>query len=52
MSMKLYIEKVLSGQHLSADEAAAALEAIMTGDATDIQIAGLLGISVKDSDEL
>lgn len=42
MSMKLYIEKCLEAQNLSADEAAAALELIMTNQATDAQIAGLL----------
>ncbi|HEX9006002.1 MAG TPA: anthranilate phosphoribosyltransferase, partial [Bacteroidota bacterium] len=42
MSIKAHMEKVLSGEHLSTDEAAAALETIMTGEATDVQIAGLL----------
>ncbi|MEW6512069.1 MAG: anthranilate phosphoribosyltransferase [Bacteroidota bacterium] len=40
--MKQYIEKCLSGGHLTSDEASAALELIMTGQATDAQIAGLL----------
>ncbi len=40
--MKEYIEKCLSGQDLTIDEAARALDAIMTGQATDVQIAGLL----------
>lgn len=42
MTMKEYIEKCLSGVSLTADEASDALELIMTGQATDIQIAGLL----------
>ena len=42
MTMKQYIEKCLSGSGLTADEASDALDLIMTGQATDIQIAGLL----------
>ncbi|RPJ49585.1 MAG: anthranilate phosphoribosyltransferase, partial [Methanobacteriota archaeon] len=40
--MKTYIEKCLAGEHLSVDEASGALSMIMTGQATDSQIAGLL----------
>ncbi len=40
--MKQYIEKCLNGEHLTAEEAGDALDRIMTGQATDIQIAGLL----------
>ncbi len=40
--MKQFIEKCLSGGHLTVDEAAAAMETIITGGATDAQIAGLL----------
>jgi anthranilate phosphoribosyltransferase len=36
------IDKVASGRHLSQDEAAAVLEVIMAGDASEAQIAGLL----------
>jgi anthranilate phosphoribosyltransferase len=42
MTMKPYIEKCLNGEGLSADEASDALDLIMTGQATDVQIAGLL----------
>jgi anthranilate phosphoribosyltransferase len=42
MSMKQYIEKCLEAQNLTADEASAALELIMTNQATEAQIAGLL----------
>jgi len=42
MTMKQYIEKCLSGAGLTVDEASDALELIMTGQATDAQIAGLL----------
>ena len=42
MTMKQYIEKCLNGAHLTADEASDALDLIMTGQATDVQIAGLL----------
>jgi anthranilate phosphoribosyltransferase len=40
--MKTHIEKCLAGEHLTIDEASSALAAIMTGQATDAQIAGLL----------
>lgn len=40
--MKAYIEKCLAREDLTVDEAAYALVRIMTGDATDVQIAGLL----------
>lgn len=40
--MKQYIEKCLAGEHLTADEASAAVERIMAGEATEAQIAGLL----------
>lgn len=40
--MKTYIEKCLSGAHLTVDEASNALGTIMTGQATESQIAGLL----------
>ena len=36
------IDKVASGRHLSVDEAAQVLEVIMAGDASEVQIAGLL----------
>jgi anthranilate phosphoribosyltransferase len=42
MLMKQVLEKILGGNDLTADEAAAALDVIMTGQATDSQIAGLL----------
>lgn len=42
MTMKQYIEKCLSGEGLTSDEASGALDLIMTGQATDVQIAGLL----------
>jgi anthranilate phosphoribosyltransferase len=42
MSMKQYIEKCLAGSDLAVEEASEALELIMTGGATDAQIAGLL----------
>jgi anthranilate phosphoribosyltransferase len=42
MSLKPAIEKCLSGEALTADEASSALELIMTGQATEAQIAGLL----------
>jgi anthranilate phosphoribosyltransferase len=46
--MKEYLEKVIEGRDLTADEAAAALEQIMTGQATDAQIAALLaGLRAK-----
>jgi len=40
--MKIHIEKCLSGEHLTVEEASSALSTIMTGQATDAQIAGLL----------
>jgi anthranilate phosphoribosyltransferase len=42
MSLKASIEKCLSGEALTADEASSALEIIMTGQATEAQVAGLL----------
>jgi len=42
MSMKHYIEKCLARENLSVEEASSALEVIMTNQATDAQIAGLL----------
>lgn len=42
MTMKQFIEKCLAGENLTTDEASAALELIMTGQASDAQIAGLL----------
>lgn len=46
--MKEFIEKVVEGQDLTSDEAAAALQQIMTGNATDAQIAALLaGLRAK-----
>ncbi len=36
------IDTVASGRHLSADEAAEVLEVIMAGDASEVQISGLL----------
>jgi len=42
MTMTRFIEKCLAGEHLTTDEASAALELIMTGQATESQIAGLL----------
>ncbi len=42
MSMKRYIEKALSGENLTIGEASRALELIMTDQATEAQIAGLL----------
>jgi len=40
--MKTHIEKCLSGEHLTVAEASNALDTIMTGQATDSQIAGLM----------
>ena len=40
--MKTHIEKCLSGEHLTIAEASNALDTIMTGKATDCQIAGLM----------
>ncbi len=42
MTMKQCIEKCLAGENLTTDEAAGALELIMTDQATESQIAGLL----------
>jgi len=42
MTMKQYIEKCLAGENLTTEEASSALELIMTGQASDAQIAGLL----------
>lgn len=42
MILKPYIEKCIGGEHLTQAEASTALEAIMTNQATDIEIAGLL----------
>ena len=42
MTMKQFIEKCLAGENLTTDEASAALELIMTDQASDSQIAGLL----------
>ena len=41
-SPKKYIEKCLAGEHLSVAEATATVETIMSGAASDAQIAGLL----------
>ncbi len=40
--MKTHIEKCLAGEHLTIEEASTALSTIMTGQATDAQIAGIL----------
>jgi anthranilate phosphoribosyltransferase len=40
--MKKHIEKCLSGEHLTITEASSALDTIMTGQATESQIAGLM----------
>jgi anthranilate phosphoribosyltransferase len=40
--MKTHIEKCLTGEHLTVEEASQALGKIMTGQATDSQIAGLM----------
>jgi anthranilate phosphoribosyltransferase len=42
MIMKPYLERCLNGEHLAVDEAASALELIMTNQATEAEIAGLL----------
>jgi anthranilate phosphoribosyltransferase len=42
MSMKQYIEKCLAGEDLSSEEAAGALELVMTNQTTESQLAGLL----------
>jgi anthranilate phosphoribosyltransferase len=40
--MKAHIEKCLMGKNLTVDESASVLDTIMTGQATDSQIAGLM----------
>jgi anthranilate phosphoribosyltransferase len=40
--MKTHIEKCLSGNHLTVEEASSALDKIWTGQSTEAQIAGLL----------
>ncbi|MEK7671105.1 MAG: anthranilate phosphoribosyltransferase, partial [Bacteroidota bacterium] len=40
--MKQYIEKCLAGKHLTVSEASSAVEAIINGQASDAQVAGLL----------
>jgi anthranilate phosphoribosyltransferase len=40
--MKTHIEKCLAGEHLTVDEAANVLGTIMTGHATEAQIAGIM----------
>ncbi len=53
--MKSFIRKVGGGEHLSRDEAAAAMRQIMCGQATEAQIAGLLialRINGENPDEL
>jgi anthranilate phosphoribosyltransferase len=40
--MKIFIEKCLAGEHLTIEEASSVLSTIMTGQATDAQIAGIL----------
>jgi len=42
MTLKSYIEKAIERRHLTSDEAAEALELIMTDQGTDTQIAALL----------
>ena len=42
MPMKVYIEKCIAGEGLTTEEAAAALDLIMTNQATEAQIAGLI----------
>jgi len=42
MTLKPYIEKAIERQHLTSDEAAEALELIMTNQGTEAQIAALL----------
>jgi len=42
MSLKPYLDKCLSGESLTSEEAAHALETIMTGAASDVQTAALL----------
>ncbi|MBC7782862.1 MAG: anthranilate phosphoribosyltransferase, partial [Burkholderiales bacterium] len=46
--MRDFLHKLINRQHLSRDEARAAFEAIMSGEASDAQIAGLLvGLATK-----
>lgn len=40
--MKVYFEKVISGQHLSSSEMEQAFDLIMSGQANDVQIGGFL----------
>jgi anthranilate phosphoribosyltransferase len=40
--MKLYLAKVMSGEHLTEEEAGGAMATIMAGEATSAQIGGLL----------
>jgi anthranilate phosphoribosyltransferase len=42
MSLNIYVEKCMAGENLTVMEASQALHLIMTGQASDIQIAGLL----------
>lgn len=42
MSLIIYIEKCIAGENLTVDEASRALDCIMTGQASDVQIAALL----------
>jgi anthranilate phosphoribosyltransferase len=42
MILRQYLEKCLAGENLTVEEASEALERIMTNQATDVQIAGLL----------
>ena len=42
MILKPYLEKCIAGEHLTRSEASAALEAIMTNQATDVEISGIL----------
>ena len=42
MKMKPFIEKLLSGEGLKTEEAASALDLIMTGESSDLEVAGLL----------
>ena len=48
--LKPHLEKVLTGNHLSMNEASEALNIIMDGQATSAQIAGLL-IALKQKGE-
>jgi anthranilate phosphoribosyltransferase len=46
--LKPYIQKVINGQNLTAEEAEAAMGIIMNGEATDAQIGGyLIGLRMK-----